>query len=334
MKRLMVVLVAILLLSGCGHTHNWIEADCENPQTCSECGETEGEALGHKWVEADCENPKTCSECGKTEGDALGHKWVEADCENPKTCSECGKTEGEALGHDTPELTCTTDATCTRCHKTIPAPGHNFSDATCTEPATCSVCGATEGEALGHTTDRGTCERCGQEIYETVYGRGDDVVSEISLGTGIYRIHFTHSGVRNFVVWSYDATDDKELLVNEIGNYDGTVLLNGRSPYSFEITADGEWSYTIEPIGESEVESFAGRGDYVSDKCSLHSGVWQFTHDGDSNFVVKLYTTDGRSLLINEIGVYSGKKKITIPEGSFAILEVNADGNWTIEEAS
>lgn len=65
--------------------HNWTEADCEKPRTCSICGATEGEALGHKWVDATCEKAKTCSACKKTEGDPLGHQFVEG------VCSGCGK---------------------------------------------------------------------------------------------------------------------------------------------------------------------------------------------------------------------------------------------------
>lgn len=127
-KRMLLIAFAMMVLpslSGCCIRHDWVEATCEVPKTCSKCGKTEGEALGHEWVEATCEAPKTCSRCGKTEGEALGHKWVEATCENPKTCSVCGKTEGEALGHKWLENT----------------PNYQ-------QPKTCEVCGATEGEPL------------------------------------------------------------------------------------------------------------------------------------------------------------------------------------------
>ena len=40
---------------------------------------------------------------------------------------------------------------------------HSFGQATCTTPATCS-CGATQGNALGHTTTNGTCTRCGAVV--------------------------------------------------------------------------------------------------------------------------------------------------------------------------
>ena len=50
------------------HDHEWVDANCTTPRTCSLCGETEGEALGHTWVEATCTTPRTCSTCGTTVG--------------------------------------------------------------------------------------------------------------------------------------------------------------------------------------------------------------------------------------------------------------------------
>ena len=119
-------------------SHAWQEATCEAPRTCSNCGMTEGAALGHSWTDATCENPKTCGTCGATEGEALGHSWTDATCENPKTCSTCGATEGEA-------------------------PGHDWIAATCVSVKTCAVCGGTEGgfDLGAHQFRNGICEYCG-----------------------------------------------------------------------------------------------------------------------------------------------------------------------------
>jgi hypothetical protein len=114
---------ACALLTGCHINHEWTEATCTEPKTCSVGGETEGEALGHEWAEATCTEPKTCSRCGETEGEALGHDWAEATCTEPKTCSRCGETEGDALGHD-------------------------WIEANYQQPKTCNVCGETEGDVL------------------------------------------------------------------------------------------------------------------------------------------------------------------------------------------
>ena len=80
--------------------HQWNNANCTTPKTCSLCGATDGEALGHTYGEAvetvapDCTNAgekqSTCTACGdvKTEAiQALGHNYVDG------FCSACGAEE-------------------------------------------------------------------------------------------------------------------------------------------------------------------------------------------------------------------------------------------------
>ena len=75
MKKIGKILTAILcagtllLLTACECRHEWVEATCTKPKTCTKCGETKGEAIGHKWEEATVDRPKTCSVCGLTEGE-------------------------------------------------------------------------------------------------------------------------------------------------------------------------------------------------------------------------------------------------------------------------
>ena len=55
--------------------------------TCS-CGEVKNQSLpldNHDWQEATCSAPKTCSVCGETEGSVKNHNWQEATCSAPKT---------------------------------------------------------------------------------------------------------------------------------------------------------------------------------------------------------------------------------------------------------
>jgi hypothetical protein len=139
--------------------HDWIDATCTTPKTCSLCGKTEGEALGHieEIIPAEA---ATCEESGLTEG---------------VRCSRCGEILVEqqvipALGHKytsevTLDPTCTTDGirtyTCSNgCGETytevIPALGHNYVSEVI-KPATC----AEEG------IRRYTCTRCG-DTYEEV----------------------------------------------------------------------------------------------------------------------------------------------------------------------
>ncbi len=125
MKKFAILLLAIslLVLAGCKCEHKWEDATCLEPQTCSECKETQGEPLGHSWEDATCTAPKTCATCGETEGEALDHSWEDATCVLAKTCSVCGETEGEALGH-------------------------TWEEASYSAPKTCSTCGEVEGDPL------------------------------------------------------------------------------------------------------------------------------------------------------------------------------------------
>ena len=126
MKKLSLFLAIVLMFltfSACGCEHQWEEATCLTPKTCTLCGETEGELAAHLFSAATCTTPKTCDVCGKTQGDAAGHSFEDATCTSPNTCTKCGFKEGEALGH-------------------------TWEPATYEKPSTCSVCGETTGEKL------------------------------------------------------------------------------------------------------------------------------------------------------------------------------------------
>ena len=135
-----ILCIALVCFAGCDFVsestttkapceHNWVDATCEAPKTCSECGETEGAALGHNAIEVFGKAP-TCTEPGQT---------------NFVYCDVCDKNLSEAkeiapLGH-TEETVAGTAATCTEAGKT--------------DGKKCSVCGVstveqTVIEALGH----------------------------------------------------------------------------------------------------------------------------------------------------------------------------------------
>ena len=89
---------------GYGGTITW-EAHCE-----------------HQWQDATCTAPKTCTLCGKTDGEAAGHSYVDEIVEptcteqgcTTHTCSVCGDsyadTYTEAKGHAYEAVT--VDSTC------------------------------------------------------------------------------------------------------------------------------------------------------------------------------------------------------------------------------
>lgn len=145
---------------------------------------------GHDWTDATCTTPKTCSVCGATEGDALGHTGGTATCTTQAVCSVCGQSYGAKANHSySATYTVDRDPTCTdagekskHCQtqncdaKTdvtpIPATGHNFdktkADGKCTECK--AVCPHDNGEAIpaveATCTEKGStagfkCSDCG-----------------------------------------------------------------------------------------------------------------------------------------------------------------------------
>lgn len=146
-----IILLGVLSISltACACKHEWINATCSAPVTCTKCGETAGDPLAHVWADPNCVEPKTCVTCSATEGEALGHEWQNATCVSPAICKNCEVTDGEALGHNWTDATCTNPKTCSVCSCTEgEANGHSWKDATYSAPKTCSACGKTEGNKL------------------------------------------------------------------------------------------------------------------------------------------------------------------------------------------
>lgn len=154
-----VLLLAGFLISGiqsCTHEHDWVDATCTEPRTCSNCKKTDGEPLGHDWIDATCSAPQTCRRCSISQGYRADHTWADATCTEPESCSVCGKK---------------------RHWYSLPL-GHKWLDATCSAPKLCSVCDETEGEPVEHysirriTTVEPTCHTEGEKTF-TCYFCGD-----------------------------------------------------------------------------------------------------------------------------------------------------------------
>ena len=175
MKKLSLILFSVLLLfaftsckKDCKHSY---DNSCDI--TCNECGEER--TVTHDFADADCLNPKTCTVCGKTEGSALGHEWTTPDvdlCKVQSTCSRCGATDGENKEH-TPENDdndCSTALNCGVCGKEILAAGEHSpekDDGNCTTEQKCTVCGqvAVAAKDAHNDTDHDyTCDNAGCQV--------------------------------------------------------------------------------------------------------------------------------------------------------------------------
>jgi len=150
-------------------------------------------------------------------------------------------------------------------------------------------------------------------------------------------VAISEKGTSNFVVESLDSHGDTNaLLVNEIGNYSGTLLLDaeaGVHSVAFKIESNGTWTLTVKPVTSARrwdpALPLTGKGDDVVAVAPSANGLTIVTlkHSGSSNFAILAYRSDGSDLLVNEIGKYSGET--TLADGTF-LLEVTADGAWSV----
>ena len=71
-------------------------------------------------------------------------------------------------------------------------------------------------------------------------GESDDVVLVFDFSDSGGAATLTHNGDSNFAVWAWGSTG-RDLLVNEIGAYDGTVLVES-GLVTWDVSADGDWT--------------------------------------------------------------------------------------------
>jgi hypothetical protein len=179
-------------------------------------------------------------------------------------------------------------------------------------------------------------------------GVGDDVTQTFVLTEGCAIFQMTHDGSTNFIIWlTTIGGEQKELLANEIGSYEGSVLVGVQSSsyiapppgtYYLEVTADGDWTVTIkQPRPTSAIslpQTFTGTSDNVPSAFTLTPGSikFQMSYSGSSNFIVILYDSNGDyiELLANEIGSYSGAHSVGITSTGIYYLSVIGIGSWSI----
>jgi len=172
-------------------------------------------------------------------------------------------------------------------------------------------------------------------------GTSQQATQKFTLENGLSIFKMTHTGTSNFAINLMDSNGQNvELLVNEIGNFDGTkaVGVAKRGEYILDVSANGKWTVKIEQprptTSESKPETFTGTGQQASPFIKLDKGLTTFklNHTGKSNFAVVLMDKNGNSegLLVNEIGAFNGSKAVGIDKSGIYILDVSADGNWTI----
>lgn len=174
-------------------------------------------------------------------------------------------------------------------------------------------------------------------LAQTFSGTGDDVVdlaTPIEFGV----MTFECSGCSSNVIIETDAEFDNS-LVNAIGSYSGMQWLNPRGTVTsrFQVTADSDWTLTAGGLDERVAQyrpgqTVQGTGDTVF-ILNTPTDTATFAHDGRSNFMVQTLTetsTSGPDLVINEIGNYDGTVLLRTAGAQIALVQVSADGQWTM----
>lgn len=161
-------------------------------------------------------------------------------------------------------------------------------------------------------------------------------------GPAIVESH--HTGSSNFVLQLVGNGHD-DLLVNEIGGYDGTVATTDEAKagrYRLSVEADGSWTVKVQQptVTGTEKPITQKLSDTGSEVVPVSVGssmqpVVRAQHRGQSNFAVYLIgygDVSGTILLFNEIGNYSGEilADQEVPDGTY-LVAVEADGRWTLK---
>lgn len=290
-KRILLIcctIFAALMMTGCCLQHDWEEATCKDPMTCSKCGKTQGESLDHEWVDATCTDPKTCELCGKKKGDALGHDWEMATCTEPMTCKVCGATDGEAYGHSwsTP-YSCTDERYCYVCGESDGVTGdHYWMDATCQEPETCYYCGATQGEVAGHDwqgTDYVWCWNCGESLPDNQY---------VSYDLSWYGSSFTFPSP--FTLYKFDEENSNAFVSDGEVAFMVKTKWNFGFTYSQAIDVFRNYAEDVYVIEDEYEEEYNGYTFYVYDVYGGDGeGYCAFYWREDVFVYVELYGKDG-----------------------------------------
>ena len=174
-------------------------------------------------------------------------------------------------------------------------------------------------------------EQVGANSGISYSGSGDDYI-EIDPLDDLWYMEITgNQSCGHFAVKGYDAAGDyKDLFVNTVEPYRGSVFELEQSTRLLEINAPDSWSVKIKPLAEAPrltaSEMYSGVGDAV---LLLPSGCTsaKITGNGGSNhFAVKGYG-NYYDLLVNTIDPYNGTVRLG---KNTVLLTITAEGGWQI----
>jgi hypothetical protein len=176
-------------------------------------------------------------------------------------------------------------------------------------------------------------------------GNGQTATDTFDLGSGLTIFRMSYQGERNFIVNLLGEPGPQAsgvLLANAIGSFDGSYAVKTTAgEHLLDLQASVPWTITIEqprPTSAPKTGNYTyNTGKTATDFFDLGKGLKRFamTHEGDRNFMVWLLDKNGAQvpggLLANEIGPYEGSRAIQVPKDDIYLLQVEADGIWSVE---
>ena len=130
-------------------------------------------------------------------------------------------------------------------------------------------------------------------------------------------------------------------LANEAGSPEGSsqAVQTKAGRYVLDVRTNGPWTINIaqpRPSSAPRTTRFSGDRKTATDFFWLSRGPKRFemTHQGDGKFSVRLLDKNGAKVgarLVNRKGSFNGSRSVQIPKDGVYLLQVEANGPWTIQ---
>jgi hypothetical protein len=175
----------------------------------------------------------------------------------------------------------------------------------------------------------------------TYSGSGDEVVKfKKALAEPMLITTTWSGGSDNNTIYAYDADGNEgDLLVNTIGSYKGTNIVNlydGDNVKALKIEGSGNWKVRLRPLTDAKrwdgSGTYEGKSDDVINVDGVFDGLDSMrfkSTNADGNITV-YGLGDNEDLIVNEIGNFSGK--YLVPKGT-VLLRISSDGQWEMKKA-
>ena len=153
----------------------------------------------------------------------------------------------------------------------------------------------------------------------------------------------SNQGDSNFVVHLLDENGARVggNLANEAGSPEGSsqAVQTKAGRYVLDVRTNGPWTINIaqpRPSSAPRTTRFSGDRKTATDFFWLSRGPKRFemTHQGDGKFSVRLLDKNGAKVgarLVNRKGSFNGSRSVQIPKDGAYLLQVEANGPWTIQ---